>query len=66
MKLLLTVLIVALFVVGFWGSDSTVDAQSDLPFCVMTTLNSGTDPPGYQVRINSPISVTATFSEPVN
>ena len=39
--------------------------QVDLPFCVMTTLNSGTDSPGYQVRIDTPILVLVTFSEPV-
>ena len=37
-----------------------------LPFCGIPTVIITIDSANYQVRINSPIPVTATFSEPVN
>ena len=37
-----------------------------LPFCGIPTVIISIDSANYQVRINSPIPVTATFSEPVN
>ena len=40
--------------------------QLGLPFCVPPTVTMSTASENYQVRINSPIPVTATFSGPVN
>ena len=40
--------------------------QLGLPICGIPTVTLSIDTTNYQVRINSPIPVTATFSEPVN
>ena len=40
--------------------------QLGLPICGIPTVTTSVDSANYQVRINSTIPVTATFSEPVN